>query len=53
MNLYNIAIDIGGTEIKAAVFNQQLKFIDYIKIQTPNNVDTFIKDTVYELVAMF
>ncbi|AWI43692.1 N-acetylmannosamine kinase [Staphylococcus nepalensis] len=53
MNLYNIAIDIGGTEIKAAVFNQQLKLIDYIKIQTPNNVDTFIKDTVYELVAMF
>lgn len=52
MHQYKIAIDIGGTEIKAAVVDQSLNFIEYIKTPTPNNIDTFIRDKVYELVMM-
>ena len=34
MHPYKIAIDIGGTEIKAAVVDQSLNFIEYIKTPT-------------------
>lgn len=50
---YKIAIDIGGTEIKAAVVDQSLNFIEYIKTPTPNNIDTFIKDKIYNIVMTF
>lgn len=50
---YKIAIDIGGTEIKAAVVDQSLNFIEYIKTPTPNNIDTFIEDKIYNIVMTF
>lgn len=53
MHPYKIAIDIGGTEIKAAVVDQSLNFIEYIKTPTPNNIDTFIKDKIYNIVMTF
>lgn len=53
MHPYKIAIDIGGTEIKAAVVDQSLNFIEYIKTPTPNNIDTFIEDKIYNIVMTF
>lgn len=53
MHPYKIAIDIGGTEIKAAVVDQSLNFIEYSKTPTPNNIDTFIKDKIYNIVMTF
>lgn len=53
MHPYKIAIDIGGTEIKAAVVDQSLNFIEYIKTPTPNNIDSFIKDKIYNIVMTF
>lgn len=53
MHPYKIAIDIGGTEIKAAVVDQSLNFIEYIKTPTPNNIDSFIKYKIYNIVMTF
>src|SRR5699024_3223250 len=53
MHPYKIAIDIGVTEIKAAVVDQSLNFIEYIKTSTPNNIDTIIKDKIYNIVMKF
>jgi len=53
MHPYKIAIDIGGTEIKAAVVDQSLNFIEYIKTPTPNNIDTFIQVKIYNIVMTF
>ena len=36
--MYKIAVDIGGTNIKLAVINNELNIIDYKTIATP---DTF------------
>ena len=36
--MYKIAIDIGGTNIKVAVINDDLEMIDYKKIKTPDNL---------------
>lgn len=52
MTTYKIAVDIGGTSIKAAVIDNQT-IIDYINIPTPNNVDELIIDSVFQLVEQF
>lgn len=44
-----IAIDIGGTNIKAALINENQEITDYKKISTPDNVTTLIIDEVYQL----
>ncbi|MDN6657090.1 MAG: ROK family protein, partial [Staphylococcus simulans] len=44
-----IAIDIGGTNIKAALINENQEIKDYKKISTPDNVQTLIIDEVYQL----
>lgn len=49
--MYKIAVDIGGTNIKAAVINTQLEITDYKKIDTPDNQSVFIIDEVYRLIA--
>ena len=48
-----IAIDIGGTNIKVAVINDDLEMIDYKKIKTPDNINVQIVDETYQLVAAF
>lgn len=53
MTNYKIAIDIGGTDIKAAVLDENLKFINYQRIPTPNNINEFIADAIFELVSHF
>lgn len=53
MTDYKVAIDIGGTDIKAAVLDDKLNFVDYLKTPTPNNINEFIVDTVYNLVEHF
>ncbi|PHK49659.1 ROK family protein [Staphylococcus edaphicus] len=53
MKDFKIAIDIGGTDIKAAVLDDKLNFVDYQKIATPNNINEFIVDKVYALVEHF
>lgn len=50
---YKVAIDIGGTDIKAAVLDENLKFINYQRIPTPNNINEFIADAIFELVSHF
>ncbi|MCQ9903242.1 ROK family protein, partial [Staphylococcus aureus] len=47
------AIDIGGTNIKVAVINDDLEMIDYKKIKTPDNINVQIVDETYQLVAAF
>lgn len=53
MENYKVAIDIGGTAIKAAVLDEDLNFIDYHKVSTPDNINHLIVDTVYALVERF
>lgn len=53
MENYKIAIDIGGTAIKAAVLDESYHFIDYKKVPTPNNINHFIVDVVYDLVETY
>ncbi|CEF17832.1 ROK family protein [Staphylococcus xylosus] len=53
MTNYKVAIDIGGTDIKAAVLDENLKFINYQRIPTPNNINEFIADAIFELVSHF
>ncbi|MCQ9279468.1 ROK family protein [Staphylococcus borealis] len=51
--MYKIAVDIGGTNIKVAVINDDLEMIDYQKIKTPDNINVRIVDKAYELVEGF
>ena len=51
--MYKIAIDIGGTNIKVAVINDDLEMIDYKRIKTPDNINVQIVDETYQLVAAF
>lgn len=53
MTNYRVAIDIGGTDIKAAVLDEALNFVDYQKIATPDNINEFIVDKVYAIVEQF
>lgn len=53
MTNYKVAIDIGGTDIKAAVLDENLNFINYQRIPTPNNINEFIADAIFELVSRF
>jgi len=53
MTNYKVAIDIGGTDIKAAVLDENLNFINYQRIPTPNNINEFIADAIFELVSHF
>src|SRR5699024_7584616 len=53
MENLKVAIDIGGTAIKAAVLDKNLNFIDYQKVSTPDNIENLIVDTVYEIVEYF
>lgn len=53
MTDYKVAIDIGGTDIKAAVLDNGLNFVDYQKIPTPNNINEYIVDKVYDIVKHF
>ena len=53
MTDYKVAIDIGGTDIKAAVLDNGLNFVDYQKIPTPNNTNEYIVDKVYDIVKHF
>lgn len=48
--MYKIAVDIGGTNIKVAVINDDLEMIDYKKIKTPDNFHIRIVDETYKLV---
>lgn len=51
--MYKIAVDIGGTNIKVAVIDDNLDMIDYQKIKTPDNINVRIVDEAYQLVASF
>ena len=51
--MYKIAVDIGGTNIKVAVINDDLEMIDYKKIKTPDNFHIRIVDETYKLVEGF
>lgn len=53
MTNYKVAIDIGGTDIKAAVLDENLNFINYQRIPTPNNINEFIADATFDLVSHF
>ncbi|AYU54177.1 ROK family protein [Staphylococcus debuckii] len=49
--MYSIAVDIGGTNIKAAVLNDELDFVEYVKIPTPDNKELLIVEEVHRLIA--
>ena len=49
--MYSIAVDIGGTNIKAAVLDGDLNIIEYVKIPTPDNIEVLIVDEVHRLIA--
>lgn len=49
---YKIAIDIGGTSIKAAVVHEG-QFLDYLTIPTPDNHNELISDCVFHIVEQF
>lgn len=51
--MYKIAVDIGGTNIKAAVINKQQEIIDYQKVSTPDNINIHIIDVVEQLISSF
>lgn len=51
--MYKIAVDIGGTNIKVAVIDENLEMIDYKKIDTPNNIDVLIIDETYKVIQSF
>ena len=51
--MYKIVRDIGGTNIKVAVINDDLEMIDYKKIKTPDNFHIRIVDETYKLVEGF
>ncbi|PNZ24332.1 ROK family protein [Staphylococcus petrasii] len=51
--MYKIAVDIGGTNIKVAVIDENLEMIDYKKINTPNNIDVLIIDETYKVIQSF
>ena len=48
--MYSIAVDIGGTNIKAAVLDNDLNIIEYVKIPTPDNIEVLIVDEVRRLI---
>lgn len=45
--MYKIAVDIGGTNIKLAVINNELNIIDYKTIATPDNIHILITNEIY------
>ncbi|UTB79549.1 ROK family protein [Staphylococcus carnosus] len=49
--MYSITVDIGGTNIKAAVLDDDLNIIEYVKIPTPDNIEVLIVDEVHRLIA--
>ena len=49
---YKIAVDVGGTSIKAAVINDH-QIIDHLIIPTPDNQNELIIDCVIHLVEQF
>lgn len=51
--MYSIAVDIGGTNIKAAVLDDDLNIIEYVKIPTPDNIEVLIVDEVHRLIANY
>lgn len=51
--MHKIAVDIGGTNIKAAVINEQQEIIDYQKVSTPDNINIHIIDVVEQLISDF
>ena len=51
--MYKIAVDIGGTNIKIAVFNTDLDMLAHESIKTPDNKKTLIIDTVHDLIAKY
>ena len=51
--MYKIAIDIGGTNIKVAVINDDLEMIDYKRLKRQIILMLQIVDETYQLVAAF
>lgn len=51
--MYKIAVDIGGTNIKVAVIDDNLEIVDYQKIATPDNTNVLIVDETHQLIEMF
>lgn len=51
--MYRIAIDIGGTNIKVALIDQDLKLTHFRQYSTPDNVTSSIADKVYEVVTHY
>lgn len=51
--MYKIAIDIGGTDIKHALFDSDLNFINFDKVKTPDNKNTYITDIIYQIVKNY
>ncbi|MCE5090464.1 ROK family protein [Staphylococcus devriesei] len=48
--MYKIAVDIGGTNIKIAVIDDNLEIVDYQKISTPDNINVLIVDETHTLI---
>lgn len=51
--MYKIAVDIGGTNIKLAVINNELNIIDYKTIATPDNIHILITNEIYLIIDAF
>ncbi|MGA4514357.1 putative NBD/HSP70 family sugar kinase [Staphylococcus caledonicus] len=51
--MYKIAVDIGGTNIKVAVIDDNLEIVDYQKIATPDNTNVLIVDETHRLIETF
>lgn len=47
--MYYLAVDIGGSSIKFAIFNSDYKIIHYEVCQTPNNLSLKIEDEIYRV----
>src|SRR5699024_1937656 len=50
--MYTVAIDVGGTEIKYALFSEDAEIIKQDKIPTPNNKEDF-KQAMLQIVRSF
>ena len=50
---HKIVIDVGGTQIKSAVLDENADIVTYNSTPTPNNITDFILDEVIQIVEQY
>lgn len=50
---YKIVLDVGGTQIKSAVLDENSNLVTFNSIPTPNNITDFILDEVIQIVEQY